>query len=127
MSRPALVVLASALLLLPTGCGSYNSGKIVGRWKTDAGGPQGPAVMVWEFSDDGVFTVEWVDPATGETQPKARGRYSLGLRDNVLFTNLDPPLDGKTRTSEKIAIDGDTMTVGGGKGRAYRFTRLPPQ
>jgi hypothetical protein len=49
----------------------------------------------------------------------------LGMSDNVAFTNLDPPLDGKTRSSERIVIDGDTMTVGGrGKDRTYRFTRL---
>jgi hypothetical protein len=64
---------------------------------------------------------------TGAAVVKAHGRYALGVGNNVAFTGLHPPLEGKTRLAEKIAVDGDTMTVGGGKDRAYRFTRLPPQ
>jgi hypothetical protein len=131
-SRPAVVTVA-ALALIAAGCGSDNSGKIVGRWKADSGevpiGPFGQADIVWEFTNDGAFSVSRVKPGSenlhGETV--ANGRYSLGLANNVLFTNLQPPLEGKTRLAEKIAVKGDIMTVGGGKDKTYRFTRLPPQ
>ncbi len=130
-----LRLVVAALALVAAGCGSNNSGKIVGRWKAESGeigpiGPHGPAEVVWEFGEDGTFTVSRVVP--GRPGPNAEtvasGRYTLGLRDNVSFTSLNPPLDGKTRAAEKIAIDGDTMTVGGtGKDKTYRFTRLPLQ
>lgn len=132
MSRTCRLAAVAALALLGGGCGSNNDGKIVGRWKAETAdlpiGPQGPTDLVWEFAEDGTFTVAWVNVATKEALPKARGRYALGLRDNVSFTNLDPPLDGKKRANEKIVIDGDTMTVGGGgTDKTYKFTRLPPQ
>ncbi len=133
MSRTFRLAAVAALALLGCGCGSNNSGKIVGRWKagpTELGpiGPNGPADVVWEFTDNGVFNVTRVQ--TGGANPTAEkvasGRYTLGLRDSVSFADLNPPLDGKKRATEKIIIDGDTMTVGGsGKDRTYKFTRVP--
>lgn len=125
---------AVALALVAAGCNSNNTGKIVGRWRADPGdtpaGPRGPADVVWEFAEDGTFTVSRVslDPLGQKSEKVAAGRYVLGIQNNVSFTNLDPPLDGKTRAGEQVVIDGDTMLVGGrGKDRVYRFTRLPQQ
>ncbi len=119
---------AVTLALAAAGCSSNNTGKIVGRWRADiTDAPIGPADVVWEFTEDGNFSVSSVvlGPAGPHARKVASGRYMLGMSDNVAFTNLDPPLDGKTRSSERIVIDGDTMTVGGrGKDRTYRFTRL---
>jgi hypothetical protein len=127
-----LTATVAALALFAAGCGSNNAGKIVGRWKAEKVdlpiGPVGPQDLVWEFGEDGAFTISWVNQETGVADTKVRGRYTLGLADTVKLTDLDPPLDGKTRAAEKVAIDGDTMTVGGaGKDQTYRFTRLPPR
>lgn len=120
---------AVALLLVAAGCKSDNTGKIVGRWRAVlADTPVAPVDIVWEFAADGTFTVSQVEtgPAGRNPVQVASGRYKLGWRDNVSFTNLDPPLDGKSRSSERIVIEGDTMTVGGrGQDRAYRFARVP--
>ena len=131
---PTLRLAVVALALVAAGCNSNNSGKIVGRWRADMTdaplGPNGPADVIWEFADDGRFTVSRVElgPAGPNGVRVAAGRYVLGMNDNVSFANLDPPLEGKTRSSERIVVEGDTMTVGGrGKDRTYRFTRLPQQ
>jgi hypothetical protein len=123
---------AATVALIAAGCNSNNTGKIVGRWQADVAdaprGPNGPAGVVWEFAEDGSFTVSRVElgPAGPNEIRVASGRYTLGLQDNVAFSNLDPPLEGKTRSSERIVIEGDTMTVGGrGKDRTYKFTRIP--
>ena len=123
----------AALALALAGCGSHNTGKIVGRWRAESAdlpiGPKGPQDLVWEFGADGSFTVSWVNPATKAAETKARGRYTLGIGDNVVMSDLNPPLPGNvSRSAEKVVIDGDTMTVGGrGKDTTYRFSRLPPQ
>ena len=128
-----LTAAVAALALVTAGCGSNNTGKIVGRWKAERAdlpiGPVGPNDLVWEFGEDGAFTISWVNQGTGAADTKVRGRYTLGLADTVKLTDLDPPLDGKAaKAAEKIVIDGDTMTVGGaGKDQTYRFTRLPPR
>lgn len=127
--------LAAVLLaLVAAGCESRNSGKIAGRWKADSVdlpiGPNGPAEIVWEFTEDGNFAIYRVLPDKPEpnTEKLASGRYTLGLADSVTLTNLTPPLDGKNRLSEKLVIDGDKMVVGGrGSDPTYRFTRLPPK
>jgi len=128
---PTLRLAAVALALVAAGCNSNSTGKIVGRWRADITdapiGPNGPADVVWEFTEDGSFTVFRVVPGRPppNTDKVSAGRYLLGTGDSVTITNLDPPLDGKTRATERIVIDGDTMTVGGrGKDRTYRFTRL---
>jgi hypothetical protein len=131
MSRTYPLVAVAALALTGGGCGSNNSGKIVGRWKADTGdlgkvAPSGPVDVVWEFTDDGSFSVSRVKAGESKGDTVAAGRYALGIGNNVSFTNLQPPLDGKSRATEKIAIDGDTMTVGGGKDKSFKFTRLPP-
>lgn len=125
---------AVALALAAAGCNSNNTGKIVGRWRADIAdappGPNGPLDVVWEFAEDGTFTVSRVEigPAGNNEIKVASGRYVLGMNDNVSFTSLNPPLEGKTRSSERVVVEGDTMTVGGrGKDRTYRFTRLPQQ
>ena len=129
---PAIRLAAVTLALVAAGCSSNNTGKIVGRWRADIAdvpiGPDGPTDVVWEFTEDGTFTVSRVisgrEPPI--TERVASGRYMLGLNDNVSFTNLDPPLEGKSRSSERVVVNGDTMTVGGrGKDRTYKFTRLP--
>ncbi|HYH65006.1 MAG TPA: hypothetical protein VD866_09955 [Urbifossiella sp.] len=122
---------AVALALVVAGCNSNSTNKIVGRWRADITdapiGPNGAAEVVWEFTEDGTFTVFRVVP--GRPPPNAdkvsAGRYLLSTGDSVTLTNLDPPLGGKTKATERIVIDGDTMIVGGrGKDPTYRFTRL---
>ncbi|QDU20497.1 hypothetical protein [Urbifossiella limnaea] len=131
---PTLRLAALVLVLAAVGCESRNAGKIVGRWRADSVdlpvGPNGPADIVWEFTEDGKFTILRVIPDRAEpnTEKVAAGRYTLGLRDSVTLTNLDPPLDGQTKLSEQVVIDGDKMIVGGrGKDSTFRFTRLPPK
>jgi len=134
MSRALCFAAVAALGVVIAGCGSNNTGKIVGKWKADALdlgpiGPKGLADIVWDFRDDGSFTVSRVPIGPGSPAGEVRvtGRYTLEVGDRVAFTHLDPPEGGKNRAFELVRIDGDTMTMGGGKDRPVRLTRLPPQ
>jgi hypothetical protein len=71
---------------------------------------------VFEFTADGRFLATGVNTITG--------KYSLGAGDNVTLSELNPPLSGKTRSREKITINGDTMTVAGTGGKSMTFTRM---
>jgi hypothetical protein len=131
--RPAVIAIA-ALALLSGGCGSNNTGKIVGRWKGDALelgpiGPKGLADIIWEFREDGSYSVSRVPitPPGAKGETVATGRYTLEPGDRVTFSGIEPPEDGKTRATETIIVDGDTMTMGGGAEKRVRFTRLTKQ
>ncbi len=103
--RSAALALIAVLALVATGCSSNNKGKIVGKWAS----PNGP---VFEFTADGRFVVT----APGGVQI-ASARYSLGAGDNVTLSDLSPATkDGKTRSRERIAISGDSMTITGSRG-----------
>lgn len=108
--RNVALALVAAFALLAAGCESNNKGKIVGKWSAPNG-------AVFEFTADGQFIAS-------NAGPTIRGRYSLGAGDTVNLTDLSPPLEGKTRTREKITITGDSMSVAGGRGQApVLFTR----
>lgn len=108
--RNAAFALIAVLALLGAGCESKNKGKIVGKWSAPNG-------AVFEFTADGRFI------ASGGVT--IQGKYSLGAGDTVYLNDLTPPLEGKTRTREKITITGDSMLVAGGPGSsAVTFTRV---
>ena len=105
---PVVFVVCAALL--SAGCESNNKGKIVGKWSAEGG------LLVFEFTSDGRFIASGAVSVTG--------KYSLGAGDTVNLSNLSPPLDGKTRSREKITITGDSMSVAGGSGKSTTFTRM---
>jgi hypothetical protein len=131
--RPlALAVCALALCL--ASCSSSNKGKIVGKWKTVAmpdtakqGIPAGATVdMYFEFTADGRFIVTGEVSFAGMKQTKevATGKYSLGMGSTVTISDITPPLDGKSKSREKIVINGDTMTLDTEKGEKITLTRV---
>ncbi|VTR96799.1 unnamed protein product [Gemmata massiliana] len=108
--RSFLFALVTGLALFATGCSSNNKDKIVGKWEA-AGG-----ILTFEFTADGQFI------ASGAMSIK--GKYSLGAGDNVTLSDLNPPLDGKSKSKEKITINGDSMTIAGSSdGKSMTFTR----
>jgi hypothetical protein len=128
MARPA--VLLFAVLLVAAGCGSNNTGKIVGRWKTLASEfenapklPGATGLVIYEFTADGRFemSIAVTGPAPTKAKTIRTGRYALGGGDEVTYSDLNPPSDGKTTGRDKITIVGDNMTVDvpGGKPRVY--------
>jgi hypothetical protein len=102
----------AVLALFAAGCSSNNKGKIVGKWQAKG------VPLVFEFTADGKFS------ATALGSTITQGRYSLGAGDTVNLSDLSPALEGKTRSREKITINGDTMTVAGNKSADMTFTRM---
>lgn len=130
MTRPALLLIV--LCAASSGCGSNNAGRIVGTWKTLAsefeGIPPMPGaqpIVVYEFTADGRFEMSAVVKLLEVVQAKKlrTGRYTLGSGDTVNFTQLDPPSDGKTASSEQITIVGDNMTIQLTNGKTRVFNR----
>lgn len=128
VSRPLALALLAGLALIATGCSSNNKGKIEGKWKVTSGsgaveGAGPDAGTFFEFTADGQFRIY---ASAGPVQmDAAKGKYSLGSGDTVNLTDLSPAIDGKTKSREKITINGDTMTVAAGKdGKITTLTRV---
>lgn len=135
----ALLVLAG-LALAAAGCGSNNKGKIVGKWKaTTLPGMseddkkaikligEDNFALIIEFTDAGKMTGVANVTIFGKTETKEviSADYSLGTGDWVFFTNQNPPpKDGKTKSKDKITINGDTMTIDTEKGEKITLTRM---
>jgi uncharacterized protein (TIGR03066 family) len=123
--RTPLTVLVCGLALGLAGCNSNNTDKIVGKWKVTSGLPAEAATlnleMFIEFTADGKFSMTM--NALGTNKTLSAGNYSLGSGDTVNLTNLSPPLDGKTKSKEKITITGDTMSLATDKG-SMTLTRV---
>jgi hypothetical protein len=95
-------------LLFACGCASSNKGKIEGtKWVSQACTLQGkqfpPGTFRLEFGTDGRLTY-------GGVGKVITGTYSLGAGDNVTW-NLDQELSGRKVHTEKISIQGDTLTM----------------
>jgi hypothetical protein len=118
--RRLSVLSLGLVVLLFTGCESNNKGKIEGtKWSSDAAtvkGSQIPAgALQLEFKSDGGFTYTVIgNPLTG--------KYSLGTGDNVTLT-FDKELDGRKSHTEKVAINGDKLTMTDSDGTAVTFTK----
>jgi hypothetical protein len=103
-------------LLLVGGCESSNKGKIVGKWEcmdvsmfTATQLEQGYKRIV-EFTPDQNFSI--YTTVKGQTiDVTTKGTYRLGLGDNVILENLNPPLEGQTHTTEIIKINGYDMKM----------------
>lgn len=142
--RYVAVALFACLALATAGCGSNNTGKIVGKWKlASAPGMKAEdlkmmetlkAFLYFEFKPDGNMAVgvEFGDPAMKELMAKGgenggektvmNGQYKLLSGDDVEFSGMNDQkkaggLFGKGDKSRlKIKIDGDNMTITGSDG-----------
>jgi hypothetical protein len=124
--RPGIVLKAGLVLavLALCGCSSNNTGKIEGtRWSLQPMSFQGkdlPAgTLQLEFGRDGSLVYK----AATTTMT---GTYSLGTGDYVTFY-LDQDVQGRKNrvvTSQKIAIDGDTLTMTDADGSRGIFTKV---
>lgn len=131
-ARSLGLIVVGAVALLCSSCKSNNEGKIVGKWKAtslgaEAGIPPGADVsVIFEFTADKKFTITANVNAFGRSESKvvASGNYSLGSGDWVNLTDVNPPLDGKTKSREKITISGDSMTFEDDKGKKQTLTRV---
>lgn len=126
-----LVLLLFALLLAAAGCGSNNTGKIVGKWKTLASEfesapklPGATGLVIYEFAADGRFEMSVAVTSLGPTKTIRTGRYALGGGDEVTYSDLNPPSDGKTTGRDKITIVGDNLKVDVPGGKPHVFTRM---
>jgi len=128
--------------LLFTGCGSNNTGKIVGKWRVDSSTAKPEefnklkaigVAMAFEFNADGTFSMLAVplndspiakvaaDAATAEMKKKnASGKYSLGMGASVRMSDLG---DGGKESTVTVTIDGDSMTFRDGSG-TMQLTRV---
>src|SRR5262245_45778251 len=105
------------LVLLASGCVSENKGKLEGtRWSSEAGqvtnnaavmGPREVTLragyMELDFQKDG--TLFYII-----NNKLHRGKYTLGMGSVVRF-DLEEPIAGMKTHSEKINVDGRTMTM----------------
>jgi hypothetical protein len=69
-----------------------------------------------EFTSDGQFIMSGA--------VNSRGKYSLGAGDTVNLSDLSPPMEGHTKSREKITITGDTLILANPKGNPTTFTRV---
>ena len=99
-SRTDIALAVACLLLAVPACMSNNKGKIVGKWSVTGGsalpgGMMPPGTqMIMEYKSDGKFT--WTVEANGVSQMVMSGDYSLGMGDNVTWSNLSPLVEGKS-------------------------------
>jgi hypothetical protein len=118
MRAYTLLVVSLSLLVVP-GCSSNNSGKIVGKWSSEASKVKGinlpEGALQLEFRQDGGLVYR-AGPATFE------GTYSLGSGDTVTF-HLKQELQGKKDHSEKIVISGDKLTMTDADGTSLTFKK----
>ena len=119
MRRSASFAIVCLFALACTSCSSNNTGKIVGKWKASSADLGVPAdvTVIYEFTADGRFTIGGPGGSIG-------GKYSLGMGDNVSLSDINPPIDGKTKSREKIVIAGDVMTLDGPGGKKISLSRV---
>jgi hypothetical protein len=108
------------LIMLMTGCSSKNKGKIEGTtWSSQATSVKGTPIpegfVKLVFGADGSLTYR-MGPLT------YKGKYSLGMGDNVTMT-FDQELEGKKTHVEKISINGDQLTMTDSDGTQVQFKK----
>jgi hypothetical protein len=109
------------VVLVAVGCSS-NKGKLEGtRWTSEEitvrGHRQLAGYRTLEFKDDGTMVYQL------KGQPTVTSRWSLSPGSNVVF-RFEEPLGGRKVHTEKITIDGDTLTMTDSDGTSISFTRL---
>lgn len=131
--------------LLFTGCGSNNTGKIVGKWKAVSFSKKNEdmekmkqmgVAMAFEFKADGTFGMEFAPDddkpgsaamaklaSTGLQGKETTGKYTLGMGDRVTFSGAKDILQGKKAASD-ISVNGDNMTWKDGDGSTMQLTRI---
>ena len=119
--RRVLGLLAVLLLGIAAGCSSSNQGKIEGtRWSSESGVVKGKNVpagaFYLDFRKDGTLS--------GRMGPQSvSGTYTLGW-GSIVTLNLDQALsNGKTHT-QKIAINGNSMTMTDPDGTSLTFRKV---
>jgi hypothetical protein len=105
---PIMRLAVLAVIVCAFGCSSNNKGKIEGtKWSslqdTFKGKQIAAGTLTLEFSKDGKVVYKCI-PGT------FTGTYKLGSGNNVTIT-LDQPLAGRKTHTQKVAIDGDRMTM----------------
>jgi hypothetical protein len=127
------------LVLSFTGCGSNNTGKIVGKWKLVPAAPRGVdsdasktagVRSVYEFKADGTYSVTFVEADSSPASKKqaealnllskgtnGSGKYTLQGGDRVHFSG------GRWNGNFLVTIHGTSMTVQDG-GETMQFTRM---
>jgi hypothetical protein len=140
-SRLVVFVALAGFAVTLSGCGSNNKGKIEGKWKANAVDlpgipskdkeglskfPPDAAYVMMEFTADGrmIGTMNLKQGESVNSQEVMSAKYSLGSGDWVNFTDMKPAQDGKTKSKDKIVINGDTMTIQTEKGEKINLTRM---
>jgi hypothetical protein len=103
-------ILLTVLLLGLTGCSS-NRGKLVGKWEATSATSKemrDGLTFTMEFAEDGAFTFLLTDREKTMTY---KGRYSLGMGDTISLKDIEPPLNGRTTSTELISISEDRLTL----------------
>ena len=121
--RPIVVLRLACVgaLLFTVGCSSQNKGKIEGtKWTSLASTVKGqsiPAgVLQLSFGKDGSIEYK-AGPQT------FTGTYSLGM-GNTVTLNLNQELAGRKNHVEKIAINGDQLTMTDSDGSQMTFKQV---
>jgi len=133
------------LALLFGGCGSNNTGRIVGTWKiTSTSKPVEELDQVrsmglasaWNFKADGTVELtvvpELTDPDTvklaestaeGMKKKNLTGKYTLGIGNLVTFSD-SPRLFGSGLLRAEVVVTGDVMELRDSAGFTMRFARV---
>jgi hypothetical protein len=117
MVRGLVVAVA---LVAAVGCESNNKGKLEGtKWFGELKEAPG-ASMTMEFAADG--NLKMVISAKNVSKT-ITGKWRLSFGDYVEMTDLSEPLAGRTSHSEKITVEGATLTMTDSDGKAISFQR----
>ncbi|MBN9523516.1 lipocalin family protein [bacterium] len=121
LARPAALAVVVLFAVGAAGCKSKNEGVIVGKWRVDGTefgiaklGVGTQASVVYEFTADKRFEVVATIRSGGVTETKTltTGKYRLGEGYTVYLSDLTPPIDGKTSSTERIIItNNNTMSI----------------
>lgn len=119
-ARTLSLALVAATALLAAGCSSSNKGKIEGtKWTSEPATVKGrtiPAGMMGlEFKADGGLVYK-IGPMS------LTGTYTLGSGNTVTF-HLNQELAGRKDHQEKVAINGNRMTVTDSDGTELTFQK----
>lgn len=119
---PYLSLTVVLMTLLAAGCASENEGKIEGtKWSSvestveDKSIPAG--ARTFEFTKEGDVTCVAGDNLW-------TGTYSLGRGQNVIL-KMDQKIAGRKKHTERVAIEGDRMTMTDSDGTTLELTRVP--
>ena len=112
---------AAFLLCLMAGCASKNKGKIEGTtWENDSCFIEGKLFnsksLVLDFAQGGGFKMTFMG------QTILNGTYSVGMGD-MISLKFDQTVDGSNRSTEKITIEGDVLTMEDPKGKPIKFRK----